>query len=320
MMKTIVILIGLLLCNANSEANYSAEQDTAIIGKSLWVYYDKETCRNDVKIYPSQTDSDPYFYNQPIEISVNNLNKTPFNWTAGRWYSVTLKNLDNSNGHIVYDTLNSNHGYTKNLYYIVDKNNFDLVLLQSACVTNLSPSEINKIFVKVNEEKLAHERIIDQENDRKRTERELKIQSDLADETKREEKLIADSIQADKDRQALTLKNAPKNIKSLTSSEFCELYGYMIRDQDIPDFGTASDMKKIMINEASRRKVKVNTKLVKGQLLKLGISTCELYASWGLPNDENKSVGSFGVHIQHVYSSSGVYVYSENGRVSSWQE
>lgn len=320
MKKTIVFLISLLLLNANSEANYSAEQDTAIIGKSLWIYYDKETCRDDVKIYPTQSDSDPYSYNYPLEISVNDLNKTPFNWTAGRWYSIAIRDSGNSNGHIIYDALNSNHGYTKNLYYIVDKNNFDLVLLQSACVTNLSPKEVKEIFNKVNEEKLASEKIIDQENERKKVERDLKIQSDQLAEAKREEQFIADRIQADKDKQALALKNAPKNIKGLSLSEFCEFYGYMVRGEDIPDFGSANDMKKIMTNEANRRGVKVNTKLVKEQLLKLGISTCELYASWGLPNNENKSVGSFGVHIQHIYTRSGVYVYSENGRVSSWQE
>ena len=48
-------------------------------------------------------------------------------------------------------------------------------------------------------------------------------------------------------------------------------------------------------------------------------------ASWGRPNDINRSVGSWGIHEQWVYggypsSSKATYVYFEDARVTSWQD
>ena len=43
-----------------------------------------------------------------------------------------------------------------------------------------------------------------------------------------------------------------------------------------------------------------------------------LYESWGMPNDINRTVGSWGVHEQCVYTSA--YVYIENGVVTSLQD
>ena len=56
-----------------------------------------------------------------------------------------------------------------------------------------------------------------------------------------------------------------------------------------------------------------------------GMSQCAMYVSWGTPHRENRSVGDWGVHIQHVYGEGGKYrsvsyVYTENGKVSSWQD
>jgi len=51
----------------------------------------------------------------------------------------------------------------------------------------------------------------------------------------------------------------------------------------------------------------------------IGMSLNGLYASRG-PGDENKTVGPWGVHIQHVYGGGyGPYFYTKNGVVSSWQ-
>ncbi len=59
--------------------------------------------------------------------------------------------------------------------------------------------------------------------------------------------------------------------------------------------------------------------------IQIGMSQCALYASWGSADRENRSVGSGGVRIQHVYRSGyryikANYVYTENGRVTSWQD
>lgn len=51
----------------------------------------------------------------------------------------------------------------------------------------------------------------------------------------------------------------------------------------------------------------------------------QLILSWGLPNDRNDSVYSFGVHSQWVYGTYKPYVYLEgkdkdNMKVTSWQD
>lgn len=48
------------------------------------------------------------------------------------------------------------------------------------------------------------------------------------------------------------------------------------------------------------------------------MSQCGMYAAWGDPVRENQSVGSWGRKIQHVYQSRN-YVYTENGRITSYQ-
>lgn len=48
-----------------------------------------------------------------------------------------------------------------------------------------------------------------------------------------------------------------------------------------------------------------------------GMTAEQLKASWGAPERNNRSVGSWGVHEQWVYPSN--YVYLANGKVTSWQ-
>jgi hypothetical protein len=58
--------------------------------------------------------------------------------------------------------------------------------------------------------------------------------------------------------------------------------------------------------------------LVRERKLRLGMSEAGLMCSWGDPSSVNRSVGSWGVHKQFVYGR--VYVYVENGKVTSWQD
>lgn len=41
--------------------------------------------------------------------------------------------------------------------------------------------------------------------------------------------------------------------------------------------------------------------------------------SWGLPEDINRTVGAWGVHEQWIYPGN-VYLYFENGILTSWQD
>lgn len=43
-------------------------------------------------------------------------------------------------------------------------------------------------------------------------------------------------------------------------------------------------------------------------------------ASLGNPDDINKSTGSWGVHEQWVYSKKDIYLYFENGKLTSIQD
>jgi hypothetical protein len=57
----------------------------------------------------------------------------------------------------------------------------------------------------------------------------------------------------------------------------------------------------------------------------IGMEAIAVVASWGRPNDINRSVGSWGIHEQWVYggypsSSKATYVYFEDARVTSWQD
>lgn len=66
--------------------------------------------------------------------------------------------------------------------------------------------------------------------------------------------------------------------------------------------------------------------LIDQNKINIGMSELGLVCSWGgvgLYGSVNKSVGSWGVHKQWVYracrSCSANYVYTENGKVKSWQ-
>jgi hypothetical protein len=71
--------------------------------------------------------------------------------------------------------------------------------------------------------------------------------------------------------------------------------------------------------ESKRRRAGIDKNLVKSEQIQIGINQCTLYASWGYPKSQNRAVGSWGVYIQHVYGDFGPFVYTENGRVTSWQ-
>jgi hypothetical protein len=50
----------------------------------------------------------------------------------------------------------------------------------------------------------------------------------------------------------------------------------------------------------------------------IGMTTEMALESWGEPDDNNRSVGSWGVHEQWIYDDT--YVYFENGKLTSWQD
>lgn len=124
-------------------------------------------------------------------------------------------------------------------------------------------------------------------------------------------------------------------LRKTSKAKICMAYGKVLRGEEINEIGESLgeevfengeslptvDMKisvKLVKAEALRRKLVFNDSLIRKEKVRIGMSECELYAAWGLPGEQNRTVGSWGVHIQHIYGNS--YVYTENGRVTSWQD
>lgn len=60
-------------------------------------------------------------------------------------------------------------------------------------------------------------------------------------------------------------------------------------------------------------------------VLLIGMSRCGMFAVQGIPTAENTTTTASGTFIQHVFVNSRTtfkreYVYTQNGRVTSWQK
>lgn len=60
-------------------------------------------------------------------------------------------------------------------------------------------------------------------------------------------------------------------------------------------------------------------KAIKEGKIFLGMNGRDVLASWGLPQNVNRTVGKWGTHEQWVYPEN-IYVYIKNGKVTSWQD
>jgi len=64
---------------------------------------------------------------------------------------------------------------------------------------------------------------------------------------------------------------------------------------------------------------KVNKHIGEGKVF-IGMTSEQVVASWGEPEDINRTVGRWGVHEQWVYGKAKTYLYFENGKLSSFQD
>jgi hypothetical protein len=72
-----------------------------------------------------------------------------------------------------------------------------------------------------------------------------------------------------------------------------------------------------LLTEEERRAV------AQGELL-IGMTRCGMYSAMGTPIAENSTTNASGQFTQHVFSipwrsAKRIYVYTQNGRVTSWQ-
>jgi hypothetical protein len=114
---------------------------------------------------------------------------------------------------------------------------------------------------------------------------------------------------------------SPEQASQRSDNEVCESYGVFSRSGM---WGAAAETYR---REIEHRKLMTTEEwaLADKKTIRIGMSRCAMYASWGKPDRENRSVGSYGEHIQHVYNSGyryirPKYVYTRNGIVSSWQD
>lgn len=125
-----------------------------------------------------------------------------------------------------------------------------------------------------------------------------------------------DAAQAEKDRAAADAWRAQvesllADMPSLSKDGACAVYGTMLRTGDKKVADTARRI-------ASKRAIRIDEAMAKQERIRIGISECQLFASFGLPERANRSVGSWGVHVQYIYGRT--YVYTKNGAVTSWQD
>ena len=114
------------------------------------------------------------------------------------------------------------------------------------------------------------------------------------------------------------LKKAPSALRELPLDEFCICYGNALRNQTLANGYDGPEAPGLVRQEAKRRKLRIVDTEAISEKIKIGITQCQMLASWGEPRDKNRSVGSWGVHIQYIYS--GAYVYIKNGVVTGFQD
>ena len=98
-----------------------------------------------------------------------------------------------------------------------------------------------------------------------------------------------------------------KKVPSMTSQQLCARY---------------SRSRQKFIREELHRRSAISAKdwvLIEEKSIRIGMSELALLCSIGEGEQRSRSVGSWGTHTQYVYGH-GVYVYVENGVVTSWQD
>lgn len=113
-----------------------------------------------------------------------------------------------------------------------------------------------------------------------------------------------------------------KQLRSAPSLAICAALGSLLRGENTikPErYFEGIDTKSIE-REAANRKLTINKKQASRGIVMIGMSECTLVASYGYPDDINRSVGAWGHKEQYVYKALGTYVYITNGKVTSWQD
>ena len=114
-----------------------------------------------------------------------------------------------------------------------------------------------------------------------------------------------------------TFSPSPETIKTLTDSKIHA----EIRWRDRVDMDT-SLYKQEIVSRHIYWPDAVKQDILKG-IIKIGMTKDQVLASWGKPDDINKTVTQYNTHEQWVYNSGSYYsryLYFDGDQLTSWQE
>jgi hypothetical protein len=106
-------------------------------------------------------------------------------------------------------------------------------------------------------------------------------------------------------------------LKSKSLLDLCQTYA---SHRDSGDYGAPVAVQ--IQNELIRRKKLTGAQLadIKTHTIRTGMPEHIAICSWGPFSDVNQYGGIYGAHNQFVIGDYGTYIYTENGRVTSWQQ
>lgn len=108
-------------------------------------------------------------------------------------------------------------------------------------------------------------------------------------------------------------------VGELSEEGLCVRYGDALRS-------SAMDQVTILGAELARRGITMGStenEVALRKVVRVGLSRCSMWASWGSSLRDNRTTTAYGTRIQHVFGmvtgTSRNYVYTENGRITAIQ-
>lgn len=108
------------------------------------------------------------------------------------------------------------------------------------------------------------------------------------------------------------------SVAKMTTPALCDTFGKAIRQ------GAPEEQIRLLRGELATRTYYFDDSdldRVKNERMRVGMTDCGMYASWGLPTSANRTTTGAGTRVQYVYGLSGKrnYVYTEGGIVRAIQ-
>ncbi len=128
--------------------------------------------------------------------------------------------------------------------------------------------------------------------------------------------VLSNELNYTKTSKKTKYESTPEYFYNLKNDALCVKAGKIYRGTKNQE----SDVFKNMEAEINKRKLidPEHLQWIFKKTLNLGANECEILASLGLPDNINRSVNANNISKQFVYGN--IYIYTENGIVTSWQD